>query len=142
MFTQEQLLQRRVELVRRLVPVTAELYQAVEQPECGEARVVTAAATVTRDAMQFWVSAKAAAAGGRKYLLRQLEHDLCRPIALREFNELVATHFGGLRQPQRLPLHAASGFVGALQMAEDWNEVSALGAWTDGFVAFFWMTDA
>jgi hypothetical protein len=140
-FTKEQLLERRIALLRSLVPVSAETFGAISQPEAGEARVYRAPAAVTRDPLQFWVSANAAHFG-KKYLFREFNENLCRPISLVQFNELVSGHFHGLHRPAHLPLHPAKFFEGALQMADEWNEVSAVAAWSDEFVAFFWMTEA
>jgi hypothetical protein len=142
MFTRDRLLDRCTRLLRDIVPVEVSTFGPLEQPEVGTVVVHRIAASDVKDAVQFWVSS-AIAKHGRKYAGRRwFEDDLCRPLTRAQFNELVFSHSHGIFRPGQLPLHPAKHFVGAMQMADEWNEVSALAAWTDEYVAFYWETDA
>jgi hypothetical protein len=143
MFTKAELLDRRATLVRQIVPLDKVIYRTLRVPEHGEAQIIRAAATlVSGDPVLIWVSVVAAFSGTRKYLVRGFERDLCRPIARKQFDELVAQHLHGLHKPTSLPLRSRDGFVGAMQMVDGWNDVSVVAAWSDEMIAFFWQTSA
>lgn len=141
MFSNVDLLTRREDYLKRVSTVPALWYQAATQPEAGRACICRAAPDTVEDAAHFWVSARIAAFG-RNRLFRTFEHDLCRRISRQQFNMLIASCFHGLQQPNRLPLHPAKVFVDAMQMEDEWNRISAVAAWTDELIAFFWYTTA
>lgn len=94
--------------------------------------------------VQFWVcSLRSQDWSGREaYFLPYLKSGKCQTISEVEFNDLVATYSGELEQTLKLPLHFAVGFIGAVQMYNDWDDIGAVAEYEDEFVAFYWNTTA
>jgi hypothetical protein len=94
--------------------------------------------------VQFWVASLSSQDWKEReaYFLPYLQSGKCRPISENEFNDLVTTYSGELQQRLALPLHSAVGFINAVQMYDEWNDMAAVAEYEDEFVAFYWDTTA
>ena len=108
--------------------------------------ICRAPSAVTTDPVRFWVSSVENLNWGRgaeaaDYRSRYIEASLCRPIHEPSFNQLVARCLFDPRV--NLPLHRGDGpFLGAMQMSDAWDDVSAMAGYEDELIAFFWDTTA
>jgi hypothetical protein len=156
MFANDQLRQRMYDLMkpRNVVAVEATRFRAEQFESVSSEQTIVihrAPTTVTNDPVQFWVSSVVSldwwagrGGGGRGYRSRFIRESLCRHLSESQFDRLVADHAGGLARPLRLPLHrhGSGGFRGALQMTDQWNDISAIAAYANELIAFYWMTTA
>ena len=149
LFTVEQLRARMYEHLkpRNILPLEVahfdgQDFHAIEQTIV----ICRAPATLAADQVRFWVSSVAQLSwwstfGGGGHRSRYIKESLCRHLSEAQFNTLVAEHISGLRRPVRLPLHRGTGrFLGAMQMhgSADCFDVSALAAWEDELISFFY----
>jgi hypothetical protein len=149
MFTPDELRDRMYELMKRrnVVPVEAAVFAAGEFESVASEQSVAIhriVVTVTSDPVRFWVSSVVTM--GREaqgYGSRYIRASLCRHLSEPQFDQLVAVRVGGLVRPVPLPLHRTRGqFLGAMQMCDEWYDVSAVAAYDDELIAFYWSTSA
>ncbi|AWM38152.1 hypothetical protein GobsT_37490 [Gemmata obscuriglobus] len=94
--------------------------------------------------LRFWMEALQAQgwSGRETYFRPYAEAGLCEPITAHEFARLVAEYGSGLRRPLPPYLVELTGYRSGLRMYADWNDVAAVAAVAETFVAFFWSTTA
>ncbi len=147
MFTRQQLNDRLPDLLANVVPVEVQRFEQSDFATQGSEESIEvhrAAMTSGVDLMKFWVSSVVAQdwSGRDGFLRPYLQQAECRPLSEAAFNQVVRTRSAGLLRTLPLPLHPPTGFVGALQMDDDWNSVSVVAAYEDEYVAFYWSMSA
>lgn len=147
MFTRQQLNDRLPDLLANVVQVEVQRFEQFdfatqESEESIEVHRASMASSV--DLMKFWVSSVVAQDWSRRdgFLRPYLLRTECRPLSEAAFNRVVRNRSAGLLRTLPLPLHPPTGFVGALQMDDNWNSVSVVAAYEDEYVAFYWSTGA
>lgn len=76
------------------------------------------------------------------YFEPYVEQALCSPISESEFFRLVADFSGSLTRPLPGFMMPRDGFVAAMKMYGEWNDVGLIAEFVDDFVAFYWCTTA
>jgi len=96
------------------------------------------------NAMMFWVKSLQAQdwVSRADYFHPYVEQSKCTPLTEEQFFSLISGYSGRLGPPLPAFLRRRNGFVAALQMYGDWNDVAALAEFLDEYVAFFWSTTA
>jgi hypothetical protein len=80
--------------------------------------------------------------GRAEYFDRYAELGQCSPLTEHEFFELISTYSDRLRKDLPAFVKPRPGFVKAMKMHSDWDDVAAIAEFADEFVAFCWNTTA
>jgi hypothetical protein len=120
---------------------------AFHVPDGEESIRITRSSKAERDnGLRFWLAAELANdwRGRESYLLNYLSDAYFEPIEELPFNDLVATHCGGLVVPPTLPLLSGQAFLGGMLMYSMKTEffVSAVAEYENEFIHFAWETTA
>jgi hypothetical protein len=148
MFTRRELL----EAIPRLVEAAPPPMQAVEfdqyafESPASEQTIwaFRGAKADFSSAALFWVKTLQAQGweGRADRFVPYAETALCTPLTEADFFRLVADFGCSLRQPIPEYLAPRPGFVAALKMYGEWNDVAAVAEFAEAFVAFYWCTTA
>ena len=116
-----------------------------ESPSSEEAILVTHADKSAVDcAIDFWIWSMLADDWHDRthYFIPYAETALCAPLTESEFLSIVKQRCSRLKQMLPAFMNNSQGFITALKMFDDWNDVAAIAEYETCYTAFYWNTTA
>ena len=90
-------------------------------------------------ALEFWIASSRRVTDAYPDFRGAEGYDLCQPIAEPEFLAIAQQCLHAL---QRVDLNPQGGFLAALKMSDEWNEIAAVAEYGEEFIALYWTTGA
>ncbi len=106
--------------------------------------VASAPKNLVHDVTEFWLFTMLAHdwSGREQYFKPYAETALCRDLLEDDYLGVIDVRTGRLRRTKPECIDRPSGFMAALKMYDDWNDVATIAEYDSFYVAFYWCTTA